>query len=78
MTADKRFEQIVATVLAIPEQAVADDLGPARLGQWTSLRHIQLVAAMEDEYGIKFAAREIRSLRTVGELRELVRAKGSS
>lgn len=77
MTADTRFEQIVATVLEIPEQAVVDELGPALLGQWTSLRHIRLVAAMEDAYGIKFASREIRSLRTVGELRELVRTKES-
>jgi len=77
MTTDTRFEQIVATVLEIPAEAVADDLGPSQLGQWTSLRHIQLIAAMEDAYGIKFASREIRSLRTVGELRELVRVKGS-
>lgn len=67
---------IVAEVMKIDVDDVTDDLGPATTGQWNSLRHIQLVDAVERAYDIRLSPREIRSFSTYFELRELVSRKG--
>lgn len=70
------LETLVARVLDIPLHAVTDELGPAVEGGWTSLRHVQLVSAVQKAYGIRLSPREIRSIRTVGDLRGLLDAQG--
>jgi acyl carrier protein len=67
---------IVSDILGIPLNEVNDDVRPATVGSWTSLRHVQLMAAVEETYGIKLAARELRSARSVGKLREVLQNKG--
>jgi acyl carrier protein len=67
---------IVSDILGIPLNEVNDDVRPATVGSWTSLRHVQLMAAVEETYGIKLAARELRTARSVGKLRELLQNKG--
>lgn len=67
---------IVSGILGIPLNEVNDDVQPATVASWTSLRHVQLMAAVEETYGIKLAARELRTARSVGKLRELLQTKG--
>jgi len=67
-----RLDQIVARVLDIPVAEVSGQLGPKVSAQWTSLRHVQLIAAVEDAYGVGFTPREIRSVRDVSGLRDLI------
>jgi acyl carrier protein len=71
-----RLEDIVAAVLGLDPAAVADAAGPATLGGWTSRKHIELVVALEDAYGVSFSAREIFGIRCGGDLRETLRGKG--
>lgn len=66
---------IVATVLGIPETAVDSETGPATEGEWTSLRHLQIANDVQREYAITLTGREIRSVRSVSDLHELVARK---
>lgn len=70
------FEDLLADVLELPRIQVTDDLGPATTSAWTSLRHVQIVSAVQREYGVRLAPREIRSIRCVGDLRQLLLGKG--
>ncbi len=70
------LEQIVAQVLAVPVHDVTDDTGPSTTGSWSSLRHVQIIAMVEDHFGIKLEARQIRSIRKVGDLRATLREIG--
>jgi acyl carrier protein len=72
---NNQLDDIVARVLAIPAEDVTEDLGPRIAAQWTSLKHVQLIAALEDAYNIKFTPREIRSARSVSTLRGLIQNK---
>jgi acyl carrier protein len=71
------LSSIVAEVLGITEAEVADEVSPATCGTWTSLRHVQLLAATEREYGVSFSAREMRTVRSVGQLRRTLQQKGT-
>lgn len=42
---------------------------------WDSLSHINLVLAIEMEFGIKFSSAEVRKMENVGELLELIEKK---
>ena len=70
------FLTVVSGVLNIPIEQLNEQTGPATLGEWTSLKHIQLVAALEDAYDVHFSPREVRSVRTVGGFHDLLSSKG--
>jgi len=70
-----RLVQLVAGVLEIPVAEVTPETGPATTAQWVSLRHLRIVAAVEDAYGVSFTPREIRTIRSLGDLRELLRGR---
>ncbi len=42
---------------------------------WDSLAHINLVSAVEQEFGIRFALGELETLKNVGEMVDLIQAK---
>jgi acyl carrier protein len=73
---EQKFRQIIGKVLEIPVDELGDDPACDALGQWSSLQHVQLVAAVEDIYNVRFSSREIRSFRTVAGLREILSSKG--
>ena len=39
---------------------------------WDSLMHIQLIAAVEDEFGVHFAVEDAYNLKNVGELDDMI------
>ena len=71
-----QFADVIAGVLEVDPSEVTDNAGPDTIATWTSLRHLQLVGALEDVYGVSFTYREIRGLRSIGELRQVLRTRG--
>ena len=45
------------------------------LDEWSSLTSLSIIAMVDDEYGVVIKAADIRSVNTVSELFELVKAK---
>ncbi len=70
------LNDVIAAVLDIENTDVKDDSGPRTVGTWTSLRHLELAVAVQRAYGLTFTPREIRSFRSVRDLRELMRSHG--
>lgn len=64
-----RLAAIVSAVLGIPEaesaSASADDVC-----SWDSIAHLNLVMAVEQEFGVRFAAEDITELDSVFRIRE--------
>jgi acyl carrier protein len=81
MQADRREEvirkltEIFRDVLDYPELVLTDDLTADKVDGWDSLSHIDLLVAIERAFKIKFATREVTSLKNVGALIDLVMAK---
>jgi acyl carrier protein len=71
-----RLDKLVAGVLGLADGEVGDDTGPATTGEWTSLRHVQIIAAVGREFDVQITPREARSCRSVGNLRALLAEKG--
>ena len=75
MTIEAQLKSIVATVLGIPESMISTDLSPDLLEKWNSLRHMNLVTAVEEEFNIVFEYDEIVKVMEYRILEEIVRRK---
>ena len=59
-------------IIAAPQMTAADVDG------WDSLAHVSLVLAIEKKFKIKFAASEIASFKTVGDMASCINSKLSN
>jgi acyl carrier protein len=71
-----RLVRLVADALELPVDQVDERTGPATTAAWVSLRHLQIVAAVMDTYRIELTPREIRTVKSVADLRDLLARRG--
>lgn len=71
----KRVEVIFREELEIDDLVLNDETTAEDVEGWDSLSHIQLVAAMEEAFGIEFSSREILSWDNVGDLIDSIEKK---
>lgn len=56
--------------ITVTEATTADDIE-----DWDSLEHINLLAAVEQEFGMKFNMGQVVSMKNVGEMAEIIMSK---
>lgn len=54
---------------------IRDDMTAADVPEWDSLNHINLIVAVEKEFGIKFTTREVYAANTIGEFIDMLARK---
>lgn len=70
-----RLTDIIVEVLRVPRAQIVDTLDMEATSTWDSLSHMQLIAAIEEEFGIDLDADEIVAMRSVANIRDVLRAK---
>jgi acyl carrier protein len=60
-----RVRRIVADVFEVPLDQVRPDSSPDTISTWDSLRHLNMVLALEQEFGVDFRPEEIEQLLSV-------------
>ena len=73
MTMDSGVDQLIARVLEIPQQGVTDELSFQSIPQWDSLKHLELISALEEAYDVEIEAEQIVELSQVAAIRAFVR-----
>jgi acyl carrier protein len=74
----KNLEQLLAELLQIPVTKVTDDLAMKDLDVWDSLKHMELIASLEQQFELQFSFDEIVSMRSVGDIKRVLRNKGAT
>ena len=72
------FEQVravAADVFQVSTERITPDSSPEVLESWDSVQHLNLVLALEQEFGIQFEPEEMDRMKTVGAIAELVQSK---
>jgi acyl carrier protein len=78
MTTERVYEKLGETFQSVFDDesiVVKPELSAADVDEWDSLAHVRLMLTVEREFGIKFSAPEIGSLKNVGELAALIQSK---
>jgi acyl carrier protein len=73
-----RLYQIVANVLKVDPQTLSCESNAQNTKNWDSLRHIEVIFAVENAYHVRFTLPEITGLRKLGDIRRLLVAKGAA
>ena len=66
---------IMREVLEIPGLTVTLETSAADVDEWDSMTHIQLIAAIESKYKVRFALGELQALKNVGDMIGLIQKK---
>ena len=70
--------KVFREVFEDPSMVIRPETSASDIPTWDSLMHIQLVVAVEKNFGIRFAAGEIEGLQSVGEMISLIAQKKAS
>lgn len=72
----KKFRSIVSTILQVPEETVTEDLTPDTADTWDSLNHINLIGALEQEFGLTLATENLHESQSIRRLKALLAQHG--
>ena len=72
----ERLRNILADILGVPARQITPDLSAGSIPTWDSTGHLQIVLAIELEYGVQFDPAQIPALSTVAVLQQELEAKG--
>ena len=73
---DEKVRNVLAEVLQIPLGKVIDNLAMSDVEAWDSLKHMELVVSLEQTFGLEFTFEEIVALRSVVEIKRVLRERG--
>ena len=71
------LRDILADILEIPREQVTPDLSAGTIDNWDSFRHLQIVLAVEGEYGVQLDPQRIPELTSVSLLQAELEKKGA-
>jgi len=70
------LEELLAELLQIPVTKVTPDLTMKELDVWDSLKHMEVIATLEQQFELQFSFDEIVSMRSVGDIKRVLSNKG--
>ena len=70
-----RISQIVASVLDLSAEQVADDTSPDTVPAWDSMAHMNLVMSLESEFGISLLPEDAMEMLSVRLIRLILAEK---
>lgn len=70
-----RLIALISEILRVPQSEIFDSLDMEETSTWDSLSHMQLIAAVEDEFNIELTADDIVAMRSVGQIKDVLRIR---
>jgi acyl carrier protein len=68
--------QIVRNVIGQKDAALDESSNAENTAGWGSLKNMELIFAVESAYRVRFTVKEVARLKSIGDLRRLLLAKG--
>ncbi len=70
--------EIIGGVLKIEPATLSNESNALNTPNWNSLRHIEIMLAVENAFGVRFSMPEMVSMQNIGDMRQLLLDKGVS
>ena len=59
---EERIKRVMSNVLGVPADEIGDESSPDTIPNWDSLRHMNLILALEQEFGITIGDDDVSTL----------------
>ena len=73
---EDRLSQAVAEVLGVTPEMLSEESSPDTVSSWDSLGHLNLIIALEQEFGVRLSAEEVLTMRSIGSIRRILHHAG--
>lgn len=70
MRVDERFKTVFTRVMNLEANAAFDDMTIENFRHWDSLRHAELLIALQSEFGVRFKAADLGRMRSVRAIKD--------
>ena len=70
-----KVRQIAADIRSVPANSITAESSPQQLEGWDSVNHLNMVLAVEEEFGLQFSPEDFDRMKNVGALAALVDSK---
>jgi acyl carrier protein len=70
-----RFKSVILKELHLDEYEIKDETLANQVPGWDSLNHINVILAIEKEYGVRFKSIEVLKCKNIGDLQKLCDSK---
>lgn len=71
----EKLQEIFRDIFDNEELVITEEMTAADIEDWDSLAQINLIIAIEKEFGVKFNLEEISKLKNIGEILEIIKIK---
>ena len=71
-----RIKNVMSAVFEIPVEQIQDKSSPDTIESWDSLKHMELIASIEDVFEVELSFDEIVAMRTFKEIKQVLSTKG--
>jgi acyl carrier protein len=69
---DGKVEGVLAEVLQMPAAKITDGLAMRDVDAWDSLKHMELIVALETAFDVQLTFDEIVAMQSVGEIKRVL------
>ncbi len=69
---EQKLKTVVANILGMTAEEVVDDLSPVTNGNWDSLNHMNIITAVEKEFGVAMSMSDIQCIVDFATLKSVV------
>ena len=73
----KRLTQVFRDVFDDDSIVITDKTTANDIDDWDSIEHINLIGAVESEFGMRFKMREVSGMKNVGEMIDIISQRGN-
>jgi len=75
MDMQQKIKQVMAAVFNVSAESIGQDFSPETAEMWDSLRHMNLVIALEQEFQVEFDENDIPGMLSVSLIEGILSAK---
>lgn len=73
---ENKLHPLIAEILHLPLEKITDDLAMNEVESWDSLQHMNLIASLEQTFGVELTFDEIVAMKNVREIKRVLSEKG--
>lgn len=71
----EKVRRLASELFDVPAGQITAESSPATLENWDSVQHLNLVLALEEEFGVRFEPEDMEKMQTIGQVTEAVSNK---